>query len=387
MNVPVDDNDLETSLRNAFVREREPSFEDWRAKYGDALTQLGRPTMTLTSKWRIQIMKWSVAALTVFVIAGVWMFLRGGSADEVFAQALAQATKANTFSADETMTYTQDGKQERVQQRIMFKQPHLERQEILKDGQITEITITDYGKRRRLSLQPAEKEAWSSDWNNVYEIDPETGNVRLEKLNTSFREELLSLQARAVQDLGEVELSGRKVRLTQSSNEKRVVKVWTDPQTRRPIQVSISRPNQETIISSIKIDEELPDDLFHLDPPQDYKISSDGMRTPRIGQLFAKMKYLLLKCYDYEAQHPKTFPPRLTDLYLKPDVLQNLLTLPGGGRLEYIRPEINGEMSKKVVLHEAYEKWPADGIVAGFGDGHVQRIQKEEDFKQLINGR
>jgi hypothetical protein len=200
----------------------------------------------------------------------------------------------------------------------------------------------------------------------------------------SFRDELLSLQAKAVEDLGEVELSGRKARLTQSSHGERVVKVWTDAHSGRPVQVSITRPNQEDIVSSIKIDEPLSDDLFSLESQPGYKVVSNSMPTERVGQLFAKVKFLLLECLQYEAKHPKTFPAQLSDLNLKQDVVQNLLTTPDGGRLVYVRPNVDEDISKKVVIHEAYKNWPAEGIVVGFGDGHAEHVATEELFKQRV---
>ncbi len=388
MNKPIDDSDLDRSLRAAFAGRPELTFADWRVQNGQDLGRLGRHPAAIPSTRRSQIMKWSLAALMgLVVVSGIWMFQRGGNADRVFAQALEQAAKANTLSAEESGSYTVNGTREGFHQRTIFKQPNLARREIIQDGQATEITITDYAKRRQLSLKPASKEAWISDWTNVFEIDPATGKFRPEKLHTSLREDLLSLQARAVKDLGEVELSGRKVRLLQSANDSRVVKVWTDPDTRRPLQVTVTRPNSELVYSSIKIDEELPDDLFSLEPPEDYKVSISAMGPERVGQLYAKAMYLALECCRYYQSHGNSFPNQLSDLGLKPDVLQNLQTLPGGGHFEYVRPQAGTKLPQTILVYEAYDTWPEQGIVAGFGDAHAAHIPKEEMFKQLLNGQ
>ncbi len=386
MNIPIDDNNLEQSLREAFRGRRELSFDTWRSQHGDMLSQLGSLPPSFLSDRRT-LMRLSAAMITGAVVAGaIWTSFEGPSAERVFAQAIDHAAKAKTLSADETIAYTSNGHEERIQHRFMFKQPNLERRESLEDGQVRQINITDYGRRRQLIVKPIEKEAWRSDWSNVFAIDPKTGNALPEKLDMSFRDELLSLQAKAVEDLGIVDLAGQKVRLTQSSNAKRVVKVWTDPHTGRPVQVSIAFAKQESTISSIKIDEALSDKLFDLEPEQGYKVLSNKMPTERVGRLYAKVKFLLLQCWHYEDEHKKTFPAQLSDLDLKPEVLQNLVTIPGGGQLVYLRPKFDGDMSKKIVLHEAYENWPAEGIVVGFGDGHAEHIANEELFKKLLNG-
>jgi hypothetical protein len=49
----------------------------------------------------------------------------------VFTQALDRAIKAGTLSADVTMTYTANGRPQRLQQRVMLKEPHFERRETI----------------------------------------------------------------------------------------------------------------------------------------------------------------------------------------------------------------------------------------------------------------
>jgi outer membrane lipoprotein-sorting protein len=389
MNLPADHNDFESSLRGALGGRRRLTFDDWRAQHGDALNEMGRRLPSLFFGRRTQIMKWSAAILTTAAVtAVVWISSQGMSAEQAFAQAIDHAAKAKTFSADEVMTYTtKDGQQRRVEQRIMFKQPHLERQDDMKDGRAWNADITDYGNRRHLHLNFEEKAAWPRDLSNSFEVDPESGNVRLTKLNTSARDHLLSLQSRAVDDLGQVELNGRTVRLTQSANEQRVVKVWSDPQTGHPVQISIERPNQKDIISNIRIDEELSDEVFSLMPPADYEVKPDRKTTRRYGEAIAKAMYLALQCLDYEAKHPKTFPAQLSDLDLKPEVLQNLLTLPDGGRLVYVPLQKSDDLGKRIMIHEAFDTWPEQGIVTAFDDGHGEHIAKEEIFKQLLQGR
>jgi hypothetical protein len=269
----------------------------------------------------------------------------------------------------------------------MLKQPHFERRETIEDGIVVQVTITDYGSRRRLSLDLTNKVARPADLNNSFEVEPETGQVSLTKLDMSVRDRLLSLQSSAVEDLGEVEMAGRKVQLMQSSEDGRVVKVWVDPQARQPIQISISHSGQDLVYSSIKIDEPLPDDLFRLEPPDEYQAIPPSVTTKRVGQLFAKFRFLLRECWKYAMEHDQAFPPQLTDLDLPDHILQNLLTIDGGGRLEYVRPKMGGDLARTVVLFEAYETWPEQGIVVGFGDGHAELISNEEKFKQLLGGQ
>ena len=54
----------------------------------------------------------------------------------------------------------------------------------------------------------------------------------------------------------------------------------------------------------------------------------------------------------------------------------------------YIKPPVTWDRLKNpdgtVLVHEAYEKWPAGGIWASFADGHAKRMIDETEFKKLL---
>lgn len=379
--------DLEHLFRTAFGDRRLVPFHEWSARYGEELAQLRVAQSPIISNRRFQIMKWStIAATLVAASLALGVLLPAGTSERAFALALNLAANAKTFSAKETVTYDHGGRQEIWQEQVYFKEPNLERHEVIRDGKVVEVTITDYDKRQRLQLDPEGKTAILADMNTTFEVDEETGKLKPIQLDTSLREWLISQQARAVEDCGQVQLDGQPVRLMQSKKNDKVIKVWTDPESGHPVRLAFELPKEQTILSSIKINERLSDALFSLDPPQGYKSDSNRMPTPRVGRLFATIKYLILQCWNYSSDHGGRFPARLADLDIEENILKELVSNLDV-ELEYVRPDLNDDLAKTIVLYEAHDKWPDRGIVAGFADGHAEHINDESRFNELLRAK
>jgi hypothetical protein len=141
------------------------------------------------------------------------------------------------------------------------------------------------------------------------------------------------------------------------------------------------------IISNIRIDEELPDELFSLSAPANYEVKPERRTTSRHGEAITKAMYLALQCHVYASSHDGTLPATLSDLDLKPEVLKNLLTLPNGGRLVFVPLKMSDNLGKRIMIHEAFDIWPEQGIVTAFGDAHGEHITNEDVFRQLLEGR
>jgi outer membrane lipoprotein-sorting protein len=349
--------------------------------------------------WRIimrsRIIQYAVAAVIILVIiTGIVELGKPIGASAVFAAAMDNVKKARTFSCMEIFQAGyQDGDKEGkylLKQKCMFKEPDKERHESLTSPwprYIGETTIMDYGKRQQLVLRPAEKTATLHDMSADYEIDDETGELKLRQLSTSLRDRLLERSAGAVEDHGSVELEGRTVRMLQSHKDTRTTTVWIDPKTSLPLQIELKWTDnsyEPVMYSTIQIDTELDDDLFSLEPPEGYTHKVEKSSWPddkaKIG---AKIMRLGLWCWVYAGNNDDQFPDDLADIVragvITESVLNKVLAAPdnpdGPPVFRYSKPSTDAkDRSNEVMLYEIYDQWPQDRVVACFADGHSELI-------------
>lgn len=340
-----------------------------------------------------------IAALAFLGVCGllVWMFGANGGAQEALAAAIEGVKRARTVSCTRILESTRNGKTKVMKEVLMFKEPHHERHEWLvgvSPSFIGEVEITDYGKRRRLRYLPVDKTAYLNDTTHEYVVDPGTGKLEQSQLKMWLRDKLLAMRKRAVNDLGNVELDGRSVRLLESRQKERVTRVWIDPKTDLPVQIEIQLPTSRWVYASIRIDEELDDKLFSLEVPDGYRLPSGGLSraTPEDdAKLITKMMHVMRMCAIYAVQHDDQFPKELTDLKevgVSEEVLKTLLAAPGRADgppvIGYRPPRPDVDPSKDVILYEIFEQWPGDGAWVGLADCHCEHIGKQEQFEELM---
>ncbi len=225
--------------------------------------------------WRIimrnKIVKLAAAAMILLAII-LGINLTGTSIDgasTAFAAAIDTIKNARTFSCIVITDglYDDNGTPKKFQykNKIMFKEPDLERREELASPWPEEegkTTITNYRKKQVLTIIPAQKTA------ELYDISDDT------ELNTSIREWLIEQSLGEFDDLGNVELNGKIVLKIQSTGEGLIYTIWIDPKTNYPVQIELKLPEQNFIpilYTSIQIDTELDDKLFSLEPPEGYE--------------------------------------------------------------------------------------------------------------------
>ena len=109
----------------------------------------------------------------------------------------------------------------------------------------------------------------------------------------------------------------------------------------------------------------------------------------------SNIKQLLLACMVFANEHKNQFP---ADIY-QPDVKKYLgnaadtvLRNPREPKREkgYAYIGLDGPITKlrspatRILIYEAHDAWPADGLNVGFADGHVERIMDEHAFKRKL---
>jgi hypothetical protein len=320
------------------------------------------------------------------------------SSGKVFAAAINSIKQARTFSCIESFEATREnGKKYVFEQTWMFKEPDRERHVCLSDVNDIfngRITITHYGKRQQLDLNPFDKTATLYDKSSDYVVNSNTGMLELRHLDTSLRDRLLEMSGGAAEDTGNTELDGKIVRMFRTRGKERITTVWIDPRTALPVQIKIERPGEDrspVMYKSIQIDGQLDDELFSLVPPEGYQLKKFADDWPiNKKKISAKIMYLLLKCAEFNDKHNGQYPGTLADLEevgVSDEVLKIILAAPeqpyGPAVIQFRQPRPNVDWTKEVVLYEKYDKWPDDGIVVGFADLHSE-IVNQKYFEELM---
>jgi len=356
---------------------------------GDAVNAMSNSKQKTPSVRRIIMNSKSIkfaAAAVVFiaVIMGVQIFSLD-SATQVFAKAIDSVKQAKTLSCIERF-----GDKKITEQQWIFKAPDLMRHTSLAgvDGNfLGKATIINYSLRKQLIVNPNNKTAKLIDMSSGYEVNSNTGQVELSQLDTSLRDQLLSLTAKAVKDLGTEKLNGKEVRKLQSKDDRRTTTVWVDPKSGLPIQIELQYKKRMVKYSEIKIDEVVDDGLFSLTAPSGYKLG----RSPRPWpdekcKVAARVMFLLIKCWEFAGKNHDQFPKTLSELEstgLSKQALQNILS-DKSSKIKYAKPDLQADRSTQIAMYEEFDQWPEDGVVVGFADAHAELVATEQAFNDLI---
>jgi len=337
-------------------------------------------------------------AACIAIAFTLWRSPGGGSsiigAQDAFAAAINTVTKARTFSCREIAEWVDEdtGKPQRIEQAYMFKEPDRarfeHRQGLQKDG---EITISDYAKHRRLTLNPKDKTAELDDTSTMFAVDDHTGALRPLELDTDVREKVLKITAQAVKDLGVKNLNGKTVRVLQAQSGASIKTVYLDPQTRAPVQITLSSaraPQSRYTYADIEIDADLDDRLFDLDVPSGYKVHEDpppDAAKQYNMKMLTKMRNLTNACIEYANNHKGEFPAQLSDLKEIGKSERWLATISaapdkpdGPPVIVYRKPRATKGTENEIVLYESPEHRRAGQVIAAMADGHAQVLSQAE---------
>lgn len=387
------------------IKQRLEAISSFKATPQVTARDLDRVRQTLTSQQHQQKTKpqntWKMitrtkitelaAAAVVIITAIVGLNWPGGeSAGTLFAAAIENIRQARTFSCKLILGDDQNDKNACVQE-FMFKEPDIMRTVNLSGQEqfIGQTSIVNYSKGQQLTFVPKEKRAALSDDFFHYTIDEKTGKLKLDQLDTNMRDRVLKLTAEAVEDIGKVALDGKIVRKLQSRGDDKVTTVWLDIQSNLPMQIKIQwlDPTKPPVTyASIKIDAELSDELFSLDPPEGYHLIKHSSWPAVKRKISAKMRFLSMACIMYQETN-KRFPKELTELDISKEVLRVVLAAPdnpdGPAIIKYRQPRPDGDWAREVILYETYDKSLDGKIVACFVDGHCE-LEDQKHFGQLL---
>jgi outer membrane lipoprotein-sorting protein len=105
----------------------------------------------------------------------------------------------------------------------------------------------------------------------------------------------------------------------------------------------------------------------------------------------ACMAYLYGFCGQYSKEHDGRYPEELADLAggdISEETIKRLRSTWGlrEGRqvIQYRPPHVDADPATEIMFYEIYDKWPDDGIMVCFADGHCEIISNQNRFEELI---
>ncbi len=108
-------------------------------------------------------------------------------------------------------------------------------------------------------------------------------------------------------------------------------------------------------------------------------------------KLSLKMTHLHWLCEKYAKEHGGRYPGELKDLIggrFSDEMIKRLQASPdqpeGPAVIRYRPLRADADLSTEVILFEIYGRWPEDGVVACFADGHCEIILEQNRFEELI---
>lgn len=345
------------------------------------------------SRWsrRRLIGRFALVAACSAVALLIWSPWGGGiGASEAFAAAIANVERSHTFACRQIVTEVgSDGVKEMREMTFMFKEPNLERLEYGQGMPMPELMVTDYDKKVRLVVLPDDKTASLQDLSTSYTTDEKTGELKSLTLGTHARDDVLRVSAQVVKDLGNVKVNGREVRALQSDDGKEPVKtVYVNPADGKPVQVELRWPSSGAsfVYTDIRIDTDLDERLFSLEPPAGYAMQHEGPTKPvddMNGKMMGKTMSILRNCFEYMNDHDGKWPTRLDDLRaagMDAKKLQTLLSAADSkdGKPAFLYRQPKSGETDVIVLYEAPEIRRKGFVVTGYNDGHAQLLTQKE---------
>lgn len=115
-----------------------------------------------------------------------------------------------------------------------------------------------------------------------------------------------------------------------------------------------------------------------------YAAHEQALRERSAGNLMRLLRGWVMYANDYKGRVPDTLAEMIKDQDISPQVLVNARRPADTTGYIYIKPpEGIGAPAQRMVMHEKFDHFDG-GINAGFADGHVEWIDSEAKFQELL---
>jgi outer membrane lipoprotein-sorting protein len=303
--------------------------------------------------------------LTALKIAGAALATAGGllylaglppaSATAEFAETALKLQEARTLSFRSTTQITGQGKPSSG--RVLFKVPGLIRSEPEPAGGPVSILDTAHG--RVVILNPADKSAM------LLEEAPGAGRGPGPRrdLAASMIEDMRRLGAKDGQPAGERVIGDVRARGFRVREQGQDITVWVDPRKRLPLLVEVAGRVGDlefcSTLADIRLDPELDDSLFSLDPPAGY-----ALRKAAAKLILSPEEAVVRMLRIYAENSGGRFPTRLDDFHA-------------------YKGAISKKKAKSTLEPEAFEIASAAGVLGAFSQTMKDRYGYKPDGVKL----
>lgn len=224
-----------------------------------------RPTMGLVLK---------TAAAVIAAVGGLFYLAGNPSSATLLAFAETAEKLRDAHTLDYRLSVTIPGQKGPMKGREYYKDPGLTRTEFELPQAVA--TVTDVKRGKLLSLDPSAKTALLQDWKPTDEQ-----RRRLEDRATATIEHLRALAGKPGKPVGKRRIGDVDAQGVRVESDGQEWTVWIDPARRLPLIVETTFRMQDkeiaTSMSDFRVDPELDDALFRLDPPEGYTLQKiDG---------------------------------------------------------------------------------------------------------------
>ncbi len=258
---------------------------------------------------RLMFTMLKTAATVLAAAAGVWYFAGSPprSATAEFIEAARKLQAARTLSLLHTQTIA--GLPETMKGRILYKIPGLMRTEPEPAG--AAVSIFDSIHNKILILNPADKSAML--------LEEQAGSPAPKRDGAAMMiEDIRRLAGKDNEPVGEKVIGDVRARGFRVKEQGQDMTIWVDPQKKLPVLIEFSgragNLDYHGTFSDIRLDVELDDALFRLEPPAGYTLRK---ANARINMTFEEAVARWLR--NYTKASGGRFPAKLDDFdgYLK----------------------------------------------------------------------
>ena len=387
----MNQSDLETRLKSLPLRK--PSAKFGRPETLAEALDNSIPSKSLTQ--RIRNMPWQIKSagsvgLAASLLVAVFLF-SGSSSSVAFAQVIKALTDAKSLSFDSTITKVGDNRVVN-RSRNFYLVPGMHRMETKDESHGDSYVVFNIEAGKLLMVDVERKTARVSQVKNAAG-GPDIAAKTIESIQ--------SLKAEDAKPVGEKQLGDIRVLGMQFDREAETTTVWTDVTTGELIQVdnllkNVPGGEMMAVWTNIKLDEELDDELFDVEPPDGFDVipflDVDMKALPansmaevlrfytkhNDGRLPVDFVNDVRKCVEQQYSQEESSPPpeQLMKLSFHIAAVSAMMRVGKEGQVWQYYPNATREKKDEILFWSKDKR--SGKYTAVFGDLIVREVTKEE---------
>jgi outer membrane lipoprotein-sorting protein len=306
-----------------------------------------------------------MAAAVLAAAAGVAYFagFPPAAARSEFTDVALKLRDAQTLSLRHTQTMTIAGQLGTMNARLLYKVPGLVRTEI--EPAAEGVSIMDMTHGKILILNPADKSAM------LLEEPPGQGGGPAPKRDaaTMMIEDMRRLAGKDNEPVGEKVIGDVRARGFRVKEQGQDMTIWVDPQKKLPVLIEFSgrsgNIDYRGTFSDIRLDVELDDALFRLDPPEGYTLRK---ANARMKMTFEEAVVRWLR--NYTKASGGRFPAKLNDF-------DDYVKVVSAANKKAFAKEAKAKEAKVILDPAVFE----DGLAGAFLAGYCEKLKDQYGYK------